>query len=225
LFREQPPRELARSARLGVDLVLSPNDRLQQRLHPWSSYVFVPLFALANAGIVVNGHVLSRAFSGPITLGIVIGLVAGKPLGVLAASALARWLSRGRLRLPVGWGSAAGTGAVAGIAFTVSLLIASRAFHGTQLQDAKLGILTEAARAQGRFWEMHDLLFQHQDALRPPDLVRYAEELGLDVDRFKDDLRRHVHAGRVARDVESADLSGVAGTPTFFVNGRRHQGA
>jgi len=335
LFREQPTPELARSARLGVDLVLSPNDRLQQRLHPWSSYVFVPLFALANAGIAVNGHVLSRAFSGPITLGIVIGLVAGKPLGALAASALARWLSRGRLRLPVGWGSAAGTGAVAGIAFTVSLLIASRAFHGTQLQDAKLGILTaavvsallawlvfraiallphrqrvvltlgtadevvdldlpvdpdhdhirgpedapvtlveygdfecpycgqaepivrellsdfgdvryiwrhlplsdvhpnaqlaaeaaEAAAAQGRFWEMHDLLFQHQDALRPPDLVRYAEELGLDVDRFKDDLRRHVHAGRVARDIESADLSGVAGTPTFFVNGRRHHGA
>ena len=83
----------------------------------------------------------------------------------------------------------------------------------------------EAAAAQGRFWEMHDLLLAHQDALRPPDLARYAEELGLDVDRFTDELRRHAWSGRVAEDVDSADLSTVSGTPTFFVNGIRHQGA
>ena len=65
----------------------------------------------------------------------------------------------------------------------------------------------------------------HQDELEPPDLRDYARELGLDEDRFWDDLRRRAHAGRVARDVESADLSRVAGTPTFFVNGRRHLGA
>jgi protein-disulfide isomerase len=83
----------------------------------------------------------------------------------------------------------------------------------------------EAASAQGAFWEMHDVLLSHQDALRPRDLVRHAERLGLDVDRFRDDLREHAGAGRVADDVDSADLSGVSGTPTFFVNGRRHHGA
>jgi protein-disulfide isomerase len=83
----------------------------------------------------------------------------------------------------------------------------------------------EAAETQGAFWEMHDLLLSHQDALQARDLVRYAGELGLDVDRFRDDLRRNTGAGRVAEDVDSADLSGVSGTPTFFVNGRRHYGA
>jgi protein-disulfide isomerase len=83
----------------------------------------------------------------------------------------------------------------------------------------------EAAAAQGQFWPMHDLLLQHQENLRPKDLVRYAAELGLDADQFHDDLMRHVHAARVAQDVESADLSGVSGTPTFFINDQRHYGA
>ena len=72
---------------------------------------------------------------------------------------------------------------------------------------------------------MHDLLLAHQGALEVPDLVGYAEQLGLDVERFSEDLRRHAGASRVAEDVDSADLSGVSGTPTFFVNGRRHYGA
>ena len=72
---------------------------------------------------------------------------------------------------------------------------------------------------------MHDLLLAHQDALRPSDLIGYAEQLGLDVERFADDLREHAGAARVAEDVDSADLSGVSGTPTFFINGRRHYGA
>ena len=83
----------------------------------------------------------------------------------------------------------------------------------------------EAAADQGAFWEMHDLLLAHQDALRPNDLLGYAELLGLDLERFTDDLREHTGAARVAEDVDSADLSGVSGTPTFFVNGRRHYGA
>ncbi len=72
---------------------------------------------------------------------------------------------------------------------------------------------------------MHDLLLDHQDALDPSDLIGYAEQLGLDVERFTNALRDHSGAARVADDVDSADLSGVAGTPTFFVNGRRHHGA
>ena len=65
----------------------------------------------------------------------------------------------------------------------------------------------------------------HQDALTPADLIGYARELGLDVDRFTEDLRRHAYASRIAEDVDGADLSNVSGTPTFFVNGLRHQGA
>jgi protein-disulfide isomerase len=84
---------------------------------------------------------------------------------------------------------------------------------------------TEAAGAQGAFWEMHDLLLAHQDRLRFVDLVDHARDLGLDVERFTDDIQRRVYAARVASDVHGADLSGVGGTPTFFVNGRRHHGA
>jgi Na+/H+ antiporter NhaA len=335
LFREQPTPELARAARVGVTSAISPNDQLQHRFHPWSSYAIVPLFALANAGIALDGGFVAHALGTPIVLGIVLGYVLGKPAGVLGAAWLGRRVSAGRLRLPVGWGALAGGGAVAGIGFTVALLIASRALSGEPLQEAKLGILlaaacasllswavfraidrlplrrrlalligaakeiedlalpvdpdhdhvrgpqdaavtlveygdfecpycgraeavvrelladvgdlryvwrhlpltdvhpqgqiaaeaAEAAAAQGAFWELHALLFEHQDALRAPDLVRYAEQLGLDTERFTRDLQRNAGAGRVARDVESADLSGVSGTPTFFVNGRRHHGA
>jgi protein-disulfide isomerase len=83
----------------------------------------------------------------------------------------------------------------------------------------------EAAAAQERFWEMHDCLLDHQDELGFPDLVRHAETVGLDTERFESELRARKYAQRVAQDVASADASGVAGTPTFFINGRRHYGA
>ena len=334
LFREQPTPELAREARTSVESAISPNERLAQRFHPWTSYVIVPLFALANAGIPLGGGFLARAWSSPVTLGIVVGYVVGKPAGILGVSALVSRVSRGRLRPPVGWAAVAGGGAVAGIGFTVSLLVAALAFGGVVLQEAKLGVLvgallaavstwtvfrvtallpralrlrallgavdpivdlavpvddehdhirgprlapvtfveygdfecpycgqaeavvrklmadagdvryvwrhlplndvhpwaqlaaeaSEAAAAQGDFWGMHDLLLAHQGRLRVPDLLGYARQLGLDEDAFADDLRRHAGAARIARDVDSADLSGVSGTPTFFVNGRRHYG-
>src|SRR6185437_15104224 len=83
----------------------------------------------------------------------------------------------------------------------------------------------EAAAEQGAFWQMHDLLLERQDALGFGDLLGYAGQLGLDVDRFEQDLRTRSGSGRIARDVDSADLSGVSGTPTFFINGLRHYGA
>src|SRR5262249_53844300 len=83
----------------------------------------------------------------------------------------------------------------------------------------------EAAAAQGAFWEMHDLLLDRQTALESEDLMVYAGELGLDVDRFVEDLERRTGTGRIAEDVDGADLSNVSGTPTFFINGRRHYGA
>jgi predicted DsbA family dithiol-disulfide isomerase len=72
---------------------------------------------------------------------------------------------------------------------------------------------------------MHDLLIHNQDRLGAPDPERHAQDLGLDVERFRNEMRRRVHAPRVAEDVASADESGVAGTPGFFINGRRHRGA
>ena len=78
LFREQPIPELARDARESVRLAISPNDRLQQLFHPWTGYLIVPLFALANAGITVSGSFLARACTSPVTLGILLGYVAGK---------------------------------------------------------------------------------------------------------------------------------------------------
>jgi Na+/H+ antiporter NhaA len=334
-FREQPTAELARVAGMELRSATSFNERLQQLFHPWTSYAIVPLFALANVGISINGGLLSRAFVSPITLGILVGYVVGKPVGILGGSWVVTRLSGGRLQPPVGWVAVAGGGTIAGIGFTVSLLVATLAFDGPRLEEAKVGILSaalgaalitwllfratallprrlrlrallgtaqplvdlyidvdperdhvrgpvdgpvtvveygdfecpycgqaepvvrelirdfgdvryvwrhlplsdvhphaqlaalasEAASDQGAFWEMHDLLLDHQDALEPNDLIGYAEQLGLDVERFANDLRERTGSGRIAEDVDSADLSGVSGTPTFFVNGRRHYGA
>src|SRR5205823_802864 len=138
LFREQPTPELAREARVGVAAAISPNERLQLLYHPWASYVIVPLFALANAGIVVSPGFLARAYTSPITLGILIGYVVGKPFGITGVAWVVSRLSRGRLRPPVGWLAVAGGGTIAGIGFTVSLLVATLAFQGVQLEESKL---------------------------------------------------------------------------------------
>jgi protein-disulfide isomerase len=83
----------------------------------------------------------------------------------------------------------------------------------------------EAAAAQDRFWEMHDLLYENQAHLEDEDLRRYAEQLELDLDAFERDLAEHVHADRVHADFMSGVRSGVNGTPTFYVNGTRHDGS
>jgi len=88
LFREQPTPELARSATLGLRSTLSPNARLQRFWHPWTSYVIVPLFGLANAGIVIGGGFLRHAYTRPITLGVITAYVIGKPLAVFATTRL-----------------------------------------------------------------------------------------------------------------------------------------
>ncbi|HJZ54095.1 MAG TPA: thioredoxin domain-containing protein [Gemmataceae bacterium] len=82
----------------------------------------------------------------------------------------------------------------------------------------------EAARAQGQFWPMHDLLFEHQEALGDEDLVGYGSALGLDESRFVGELTEHVHAVRVREDFMGGVRSGVNGTPTFFINEERHDG-
>ena len=333
-FREQPSADLARTAVTRLNATLSPNERLQRVYHPWTSYAIVPLFGLANAGIALSGSFLADAVRSPVTLGVIAGYVLGKPVAIVGSSWLLTMLSRGRLRPTVGWAAVIGCGTIGGVGFTVSFLIANLALDGTELDQAKLGVLvaailatgltwtvfrltaalpeqrrqrallgdavqlldlldpvdpehdhirgpedatvtvveygdfqcpycgqaerailaereidpdvryvwrqlpltdvhpqaqlaaeaSEAAAAQDAFWPMHDLLLCNQDKLTGPDLLRYARQLGLDEQRFREDLMRHVHAGRVARDVESADTSGVSGTPTFFVNGQRYTG-
>ncbi len=335
-FREQPTPELARTAQLGLSSAISPNERLQHRFHPWTSYMIVPLFALANAGVHVSAKLLSEALTSPVTLGIVFGYVLGKPFGILGASWLASRPRLGGLPRVLSWPGIAGDGAVAGVGFTVALLISSLAFHGHQLEEATLGVLAagvlasltgwmtfrviarlptsvrarqlihteeeildladeidpardhirgaqnalvtlleygdyecpycgqaevvirelldsfgdelryawrhlplndvhphaqmaaeaaEAASAQGEFWAMHDTLLTHQDELTISALRNDAEQLGLDVERFWEELRRREHAPRIDEDVATADASDVAGTPSFFINGRRHHGA
>ncbi len=83
----------------------------------------------------------------------------------------------------------------------------------------------EAAGAQGKFWEMHDMLFEHQDALEAEDVLSYAKSLGLDTARFARDLEAGTYAKRVRDDFRNGVRSGVNGTPTFFVNGNRYDGS
>jgi protein-disulfide isomerase len=89
--------------------------------------------------------------------------------------------------------------------------------HAQQAAEA-----AEAAASQGRFWEMHDVLYENQKRLRDPDLRAYAEQLGLDREKFDEDLAEHVHAARIREDFMSGVRSGVNGTPTFYINGSRH---
>jgi protein-disulfide isomerase len=106
------------------------------------------------------------------------------------------------------------------------ILFAYRHFPLTQIHPhaQQAAEAAEAAGAQGRFWEMHDLLFAHQDHLALRDLVEYANALGLDIDRFASELESGAHTARVREDFLSGVRSGVNGTPTFFVNGIRHNG-
>ncbi|EYR64490.1 sodium:proton antiporter [Actinotalea ferrariae CF5-4] len=334
-FRMNPSPALARRAGRAMVRSVSPNERFQHLFHPWASYLVVPLFALANAGIRLDSDTLARAATSPITIGIVAGLVVGKLVGITASTWLVTRRWGGALPLPLPWPSLIGVSSVAGIGFTVSLLIADITFTGTDLEDAKAGVLAasglaallawaafwiiqrlprplrsagasrlapplsdvaepidpevdhlqgdpdapvtllwygdfecdhcaavrpvvdrlrhtfaehltvvfrhlplpdihphaqlaaeaaEVAAVHGKFWDMHAILFDHHDALTPRDLARYAAVLGIDRQEFAAALEERRHALRIERDVASADDSGAAGTPTFFINGRRYVG-
>jgi Na+:H+ antiporter, NhaA family len=118
-------------------------ERLSAQLHPWSSYVVLPVFALANAGINLSGDALTTALASPVTAGVALGLLVGKIIGVAGASWLSVLLGLGRLPHRTTWPMMVGLGAVAGIGFTVSLFVTSLSFEeGSQLAaDAKVGIL------------------------------------------------------------------------------------
>jgi Na+:H+ antiporter, NhaA family len=326
-FRQSPEPALAREAKLSVERAVSPNERIGAVLVPWSSYLVVPVFALANAGVRIDGALLERALTSPVTIGVFAGLVAGKLLGVGLAATLAVRLRIGVLPPGISLGSVWSGAALTGLGFTVSLFVTDLAFDDAGLQEeATVGILAaavvsaligalffrllgrgtgaperptrldppvdpavdhirgpvdapltlveygdmecpfcgratgvvselrgrfgdelryvfrhlpltevhphaqlaaeavEAAHAQGAFWAMHDRLFAHQDELDGPGLLEHAAALGLDLERFARELGDGTHGQRVRDDVVGAEASGVQGTPTFFVNGVRHQG-
>jgi Na+/H+ antiporter NhaA len=328
-FRQSPDVEVGRSAKLGLVRAVSVNERMQLALHPWTSYLIVPLFALANAGVDLRDGVLGQALTSRVTWAVVVALVLGKFLGIGLTSLLGVKVGLGRLPSGVGMGHVFGGAALSGIGFTVSLLIADLAFTDPRIRDeAIVGILIAAilatglgwlvfraaarfrgqtdadlprfldspvdptrdhmrgpvdapltlveygdfecpfcaratgvarelherfgddlryvfrhlplvdvhphaelaaraavaAQAQGRFWQMHDLLFAHQDQLEFEDLVAYAAQVGMDEEMFLRDLETDDTAARVRADVASAEASGARGTPTFFIGDRRHVG-
>ncbi len=329
-FRQSPLPEVARSANQSVQQAISPNERFQNVLHPFTSFLIVPLFALANAGVDLRGGVLADALASTLTWGIVAGLVLGKTLGITAGVVTAIKTGVGEMPRGIGKGQTVGGAALSGIGFTISLLIARLAYDDIQTQDhAVVGIFiasilavlvawaifklaavfrgevsaglprfldtpfdperdhylgnpdapfvlveygdyecpycgratgmirelrermgdemvyvyrhlalvdvhphaelaaeaAEAANAQGRFWEMHVELYDHQGDLDIEDLIGYAGKLDLDVDRFVEDVQGGRFSKRVQQHAASGDASGAHGTPTFFVNGIRHTGA
>lgn len=176
-FRTSPTPKLASRASLSMAWAVSPNDRLQRMFHPWSSYVIVPLFALANAGLIVDTSTLSRAATSPITLGIILGLVVGKVAGVVGSTWLTTRPALGGLPLAIRWSSLAGIGMVAGIGFTVSLLIADITFDGPQLEEAKIGILTGSTLAALLGWLLFRLLPLMPASVRTAGAARVAAPL------------------------------------------------
>jgi NhaA family Na+:H+ antiporter len=123
---------------------------LEHRLHPWTSFVIVPLFALANAGITISSDMLADAATSPITLGVVLGLVVGKTAGITAATWLTVRLRIGVLPDGASWRSVVGVAALGGIGFTVSIFVAGLAFDTPATQDeAKIGILVASLLAAG----------------------------------------------------------------------------
>ena len=118
-----------------------PMERLSGIVHPWVSFAILPIFALANAGIVFTSDTLSEALSSPITLGVAVALLVGNPLGVLGMTWLAVRLGIGQLPSSVTWRHVLGTGFLAGIGFTVAIFISGIAFNDPALTDqAKVGI-------------------------------------------------------------------------------------
>ena len=328
-FRQSPMAAAGRSATTALARAVPVNERGQIVLHPWASYVIVPLFALANAGVDLRGGVLAEALGSPVTWAVAVGLVGGKFLGIGFGALGGAALRLGRLPQGVGPGQVLGGAVLSGIGFTVSLLIIRLSFDSPRLRDeATVGVLlalglatalgwvvfrlaavlhgetsaglpttlarpvdpgrdhirgpvsapvtlveyadfecpfcaratgvakevrehfgddlryvfrhlplpdvhphaelasaaAEAAAAQGRFWEMHDLLFARQDELKLEDLAGYAGRLGLDVEEFLRDVDEQRHAARIREDVADAEAGGARGTPTFFIGSERHVG-
>jgi Na+/H+ antiporter NhaA len=328
-FRQSPNSKYARAVSRGLRESISINERLRTDVGPYVSFVVLPIFALANAGVRLDQHTLSVALRSLLTWGIVVGLVAGKLIGITGATAIMRMTGMGQLAPGLTLRRVAGGAVLAGIGFTIALFIVDLAIDDPAKQDeARVGVLlasviafaggwaffritdwlsppepvglklirpidperdhirggpdapltlveygdyecpfcsratgsidevrahfgkdlryvwrhlplervhprafdaaraAEAAGLQGKYFEMSIELFAHQDDLEWSDIYRYANAVGLDIDRFDNDVRVHpskvLH--RVQDDAQDAELMDLNSTPTFFVNGVRHRG-
>jgi Na+/H+ antiporter NhaA len=326
-FRQSPNTEYARAAANSLRESISINERLQSAYAPYVAYVILPLFALANAGVVLSPEVLAGAAGSTLTWGVVVGLVVGKLLGVFGSSALLRRLKLGELGAGLTLDRVLGGAALCGIGFTISLFIVDLAIHDELAQnEARVGVLaasviafvlatiifrisdavrpdddsgqtlarpvdpardhvlgdpdapytiveygdfqcgfclkasgsilevrdvlgdrlryvwrhaplvqihpnalagaeaTEAAAAQGRFFDFARAIFADQDHQLPSDIIRIAHDLGLDVEQFEKDLISAEVTGRVRDDILDAEAMNITAVPTLFINGRRHVG-
>ena len=141
-LREAPDAERARLAVLAAKSTVPANDRLQQTLHPWTAYVVIPVFALANAGVALDSEALTQAATSSVTIGVALALVVGNTVGITVASALTLRLGWGVLPGGVRYSHLLGAAMLAGIGFTISLFISELAFTDDALiQQAKIGIL------------------------------------------------------------------------------------
>lgn len=196
-FRQRPTPALARRAASRITMTLSPNERVQHALHPWSSFVVIPLFALANAGLDLSPELLGSALQSSLVMGIIGGLVIGKTVGIPIGAWLASrpWL--GGAPLAVGWPSLIAASAVGGIGFTMSLLIAELSYTGQLLEQAKLGILAASTVAA-----LLSIALFHGVSMLPKDWLSRAEaqtslplpDLTAPVDPARDHLRGAVGA-------------------------------
>jgi Na+/H+ antiporter NhaA len=328
-FRQSPNSQYARAATRGLRESISINERLQTDVGPYVSFVVLPLFALANAGVRLDMDSVTSALRSTLTWGIVAGLVIGKFIGITSATWVMRRTGLGQLAPGLTLRRIAGGAALSGIGFTIALFIVDIAIAEPARQDqARVGVLlasviafllgwaifritdsisppepvglklirpvdperdhirgnpdapltlveygdyecpfcsratggidevrdhfggelryvwrhlplervhprafdaaraAEAAGLQGKYFEMGIQLFEHQDDLEWSDIYRYANAIGLDIERFDQDVRVHpttvLH--RVQDDAQDAELMDLNSTPTFFVNGKRHKG-
>ena len=328
-FRQSPNSQYARAATRGLRESISINERLQTGIGPYVSFVVLPLFALANAGVRLDADSVIAALHSPLTWGIVAGLVVGKFIGITGATWFVQRTGMGQLAPGLTLRRIAGGAALSGIGFTISLFIVDIAISEPTRQDqARIGVLlasglafllgwaifritdwvsppepvglklirpvepdrdhmrgnpdapltlveygdyecpfcsratgaidevvahfgdqlryvwrhlplervhprafdaaraAEAAGLQGKYFEMGKMLFANQDDLEWSDIYRYANAIGVDVEKFDHDVRvdpsKVLH--RVQDDAQDAELMDLNSTPTFFVNGVRHKG-
>ncbi|WP_220093825.1 Na+/H+ antiporter NhaA [Gryllotalpicola protaetiae] len=196
-FREQPTSRLAQVAAATLVGTTSPNERLQTRLHPWAGFVIVPLFALANAGVRIDAEFARAAIASPIVIGIVVAYVVGKPVAVIGSTALLARLSGGRLRPPVGWSAVAGSGTIAGVGFTVAVLVATLAFTGPVLGEAKIALLAGSAISTGLTWVIVRATSRLPEQRRVRALLGDAQD-GVDLMPAVDERRDHIRGSQNA---------------------------
>jgi Na+/H+ antiporter NhaA len=326
-FRQSPNSEYARAATRSLRESISINERLLTAFRPWVSFVVLPVFALANAGVRLDADTIGAAVQSRLTWGVVVGLVIGKLVGITGATWFMRRVGMGRLAPGLTLRRVGGGAALSGIGFTIALFIVDIAIDDPRSADlARVGVLlasvcafaagwavfrltdwlspprpvglklvrpidpardhvrgnptaaltlveygdfecpfcsratgsidevlahfgdelcyvwrhfplerahpraldaaraSEAAAVQGKFFPMAVRMFEFQDYLEWQHIYRYADQVGLDIKRFDEDLHSPQVLHRVDDDAQDAELMDLNATPTFFVNGVRHNG-